>query len=381
LIYYTKFIVLLALMTASLGYTQTPEAEYEQRLKALQASISELQKELKKVKNSRGELQQSLENSEVEIGKKLKNIKKIEEALSRQKKQLSQLRNKRSQLDKRKQQQQHNIAETINQAYRLGHQSHIKLLLNQEEPSRISRLMRYHEYVVNAREQKIADFLQTLKELDAIEPEIVATTQGLEKNRGALKKQYHHLKASQAQRLATLKTLNSRLKSKGAALGKMKSDRSRLQRLLDEATQALANLALPEGTTAFKQLKGKLPLPTQGKLLHRYGSVRSPGPLKWNGIFISGTKGRDVISVHHGHVIFSDYLRGHGLLLIVDHGGGYRSLYAHNQALYKETGEWVAKGEKIAAIGNSGGLTQAGLYFEIRFKGQPQNPQRWLKNG
>jgi septal ring factor EnvC (AmiA/AmiB activator) len=112
--------------------------------------------------------------------------------------------------------------------------------------------------------------------------------------------------------------------------------------------------------------------------LHAYGSYRLSSQLTWNGIFYGGSSGSDVTAIHYGRVIFSDYLKGYGLLLIVDHGDGYMSLYAHNQTLYKEIGDWVSSKEVIAAVGNSGGLEHSGLYFEIRHQGQPQDPKQWL---
>ena len=148
--------------------------------------------------------------------------------------------------------------------------------------------------------------------------------------------------------------------------------------LLDEVTTSLANLQLPSDAILFKKLRGKLPKPVKGKTLHNYGSYRSSSQLTWNGVFYGDSLGSDVAAVHYGRVIFSDYLKGHGLLLIVDHGDGYMSLYAHNQTLYKEIGDWVSSKEVIAAVGNSGGLENPGLYFEIRYQGRPQDPRRWL---
>jgi len=136
---------------------------------------------------------------------------------------------------------------------------------------------------------------------------------------------------------------------------------------------------LPENSASFASLKGKLPWPTDGRVLRNYGTPRVSDKMRWQGLLIGGNEGSPVRAVHHGRIVFSDYLRGQGLLLIIDHGAGYLTLYAHNQALYKELGEWVEAGELVAALGNSGGQQTAALYFELRHNGEPTNPKRWFK--
>ena len=130
---------------------------------------------------------------------------------------------------------------------------------------------------------------------------------------------------------------------------------------------------------SFVAMKGKLPWPTRGKLAKRYGASRVANKIKWNGWLINTDLGSPVTAVHHGRVVFSDYLRGHGLLVVIDHGNAYLSLYAHNSELYKELGEWVNQGDLIAAVGDSGGLQDHALYFELRHKGNPVNPRSWLR--
>ena len=301
--------------------------------------------------------------------------------MAREKKQLSQLRSQRSKLEQQRQDQQHHIGNAIRQAHQLGQQSHVKLLLNQESPLQLSRLLRYHDYIVMAHQDKVSAYLETISELNGIEPDIVAATEKLQRQQDSLNQRQQQLQTAQQQRIGTLKQINRKLSSKGTAINQLKLDQQRLQKLLDEATQALANLSLPSDAKPFKRAKGQLPQPTPGNIIHQYGSTRFDGKLRWNGIFIANKTGAKVISVHHGRVIFSDYLRGQGLLLVVDHGNGYMSLYAHNQTLLKDIGDWVSSGETIATVGNSGGQQRAGLYFEIRHQGQPQNPKQWLKNG
>lgn len=170
----------------------------------------------------------------------------------------------------------------------------------------------------------------------------------------------------------------------------MQEDERRLQRLLDSlATAPRDNSQTPaegelasEGTehTPFLTLRGRLQWPSRGKLTTRYGSARKVGKLKWQGVNIKAPEGTEVHAISHGRVAFSDWLRGFGLLTIIDHGDGYMSLYGGNQSLFKEVGDWVEAGEVIAGVGNSGGRKNSALYFEIRHNGKPTNPLKWCRN-
>jgi len=256
------------------------------------------------------------------------------------------------------------------------------LLLNQEEPSRISRLLQYHDYIVGAQVEKLEIYLSTIDKLEQVTRRINDSAERLEEQQSRLDKRFIALKQTQSERLATLSLLNNELKTKDGALSKLQADRQRLERLLEEATRALANIVLPQrDTRPFATVKGDLALPSQGRIVNRYGSARLGGALRWDGFFMTGEMGSPVNAVHYGRVIFSDYMRGHGLLLIIDHGDGYMSLYAHNLTLLKETGDWVAADEPIATMGNTGGQTQAGLYFELRYQGKTVNPHRWFARG
>ncbi|MGH1438894.1 MAG: murein hydrolase activator EnvC family protein [Cellvibrionaceae bacterium] len=354
------------------------EEEYEKQLKALATNIEKLQKELAKTKTSRDKLQQSLQKSEEEIGSLTKKIDTIKEELAREKKQLAQHQSRRAELEESRKVQQQEVNRIVRQAYQLGRQSQVKLMLNQEEPSKVTRLLRYHDYIIEAHKEKMDVYLATIRDINEVESQITATTERLEASRETLNSRFKELKQSQTTRLATLGELTRSITEKGGSLSKLQGDRERLERLLEEATRSLSNLKLPSDAKPFRSAKGRLPYPAKGRVANSFGSYRLDGKLRWNGIFIKGKTGSKVVSVHHGRVIFSDYLRGHGLLLIVDHGNGYMSLYAHNQTLLKETGDWVSSNEAIAMLGNTGGQSQAGLYFEIRHNGKPQNPSPWL---
>ncbi|MGS2717348.1 murein hydrolase activator EnvC family protein [Eionea flava] len=374
----TWLISLGVLVAYSAELRSETEAEYQQRLQALSETIETLQNELRSTKSDKDKLQTSLRASEEKQAELSKKIIRIKEALAREKKQLTQLQRQRVELDKAKDQQQQGIDLSLRQAYKMGQHSQLKLLLNQEAVTQTGRLSRYHQYIVEARQTAIVHYNSTLNQLSTIEQKIQASSKQLAQQQQSLDKQQHTLRSTQKQRLSVMKKIQQSLSNQSKQLSKLNADQQRLQALLDEATKALSNLSLPENTTPFKQLRGQLPYPTQGKVLQAYGKPQFGGKLKRNGVLIGNAMGADVVAVHYGRVIFADYLRGHGLLLIIDHGDGYMSLYGHNEALLKAVGEWVTAGEKIATVGNSGGQTQVGLYFEIRRKGTPINPQPWL---
>ena len=377
--WFRPFALLLA-ASLSLGVAaqQTSEADYDERLQKLKGLIEQLNRELKAVKGSRTDLQLDLQKSETEIGDLINKIDTLKHQLKDQKGQLKKLNTEQKQLKDAKRKQQKHIAQQVSAIYRMGRQSNAKLLLNQESPERISRLVRYYDYFLDARADKVATYIDTLAGLDEIEPRIVRKTEALDQNRQQLQRRHHQLSDRQQERERALAQLNQAITDKDAELRRADAARERLPQLLQQVAEAVATIPLPGNGKPFSSLKGRLPWPTQGKLQHRFGSARAGGKLKWDGVLIRAAAGREVKAVHHGQVVFADYLRGHGLLLILDHGAGYMSLYAHNQSLLSDTGDWVAAGESIAAVGNSGGRDRAGLYFEIRHRGKPTNPSRWL---
>lgn len=355
-------------------------ADQQEEMQKLQENIQQLQKELKSIQGERSELQKNLQHSESEIGELLKKIEKLNREMKDQDKQLRELYQQRDELKDARQLQQTEVAEQIAAAYQLGQQSQIKLLLNQESPERVTRLLKYHQYFLAARSEKLTAYNATLEQLDAIEPKIAEKKIVLANSQAKLKNDYERVKQHQKDRQAALAKINSTLKNKDQELRQFQEDRERLQTLLRRVAHTTASVpvAIPTGNESFSSRKGKLPWPTQGKVIHQYGSQRIAGQMQWNGLMIKAAEGNNVIAVHHGRVVFADYFRGHGLLLIIDHGQGFLSLYAHNQSLYKTTGDWVKAGDAIASVGNSGGQTDTALYFEIRQNGKPTDPAQWL---
>jgi murein hydrolase activator len=366
------------------GYAQADE---KAEMAKLQKEIEALQKELKEVQGTRSDLQKDLEKSEKQINDLQKKADEINTQLKGQNNELNQLKNERSQLEQARKNQQAQIAEQMRAAHKLGEQSEVKVLLNQESPDQVSRIMKYHSYFMEAHTGKMKSYLETITRIDALTPEIEKKTFELAAMQGELDNQRAELKTIHREREKALAKVNSDLKNKNQALKQLGEDRRRLQALLDKVTRQVATtgainapgyVPLPKGGEKFSQRRGRMPWPTQGSMVHRFGSARIAGQMNWNGAYISAPMGNNVRAVHHGRVVFADYFGGHGLLVIVDHGEGYMSLYAHNQRLLKKAGEPVQAGEIIATVGNSGGQADTGVYFEIRHQGKPVDPGVWL---
>ena len=354
-------------------------------MEKLQKDINDLQKELKKVQGARSNVQQELQKNETEMSDLQKKVEKIQQEINSQNKQIENLNKDRSDLEKARAKQQAQAAEQIRAAYQLGQQPQFKVFLNQESPERISRMMKYHSYFMAAHAEKMKKYLETITQLNELEPQIAQKTAELNTIKEELGKQQASLQEAQAQRKQTLAKINTTISSKDKALQDMMEDRRQLQALLQKVARASTSLAaapsyvpLPNSGEKFSSRRGRLPWPTQGRITHGFGSTQVEGQLQWNGVMIGANAGQQVQAVHYGRVVFADYFRGQGLLVIIDHGEGYLSLYAHNQNLFKKAGDAVKAGEAIASVGNTGGQNEAGLYFEIRYQGKAINPADWL---
>lgn len=353
--------------------------EYEAKLTELKQLISQLQSQLSEVNNVKDKLSSELSQSETEISDLTKKIEGIKKELSQEKKQLALLREQRVDLQAKRQQQAKAVASQLVSAYKLGNQSHLKALLNMDDQHQMARLLRYHKYIVDARQDKIDAYLETVANLDRVEPAIAASAARLRQQQDGLQDRQSALRSANSKRKQTLAKLTSRSQTTQQQLSKALSEQEQLQQLLTEVTTLLADIPTPDDQQPISELRGKLAWPVQGKVKHRFGSARAGGKLKWDGLLIAAPAGTPVKALHGGRVVYSDWLRGQGLLMIVDHGSGYLSLYGHNQTLYKEVGDWVKSGEVLALAGSTGGQAETGLYFEIRHKGKPQNPSRWCR--
>jgi len=370
------FLTLLSVLTAQAQQIEAQE-EIEAKLKTLDKEISSYKKTLDTTQGQKSELEAVLERNEQGINKLVNKIDTIEKALNTTSDKIYSLEGKQKELLAVKSGQQYHIKKQIRAAYEIGSQEYVKVLLNQEDPNEIAKMLTYYDYFNQARSKQIESYNLTLLGLDRVTQELAEETVVLKSQRMALGTQQKSLANVQKKKQMTLKALINQISTAGSALSKLEQDRGRLEQLLDKLRESLANLDAPRIAQPFAGMQGKLLLPVEGRISHRFGNQRNQGKLQWHGLFIDAAEGESVYAVHYGRVVFSDWLRGFGLLMIISHGEGYMSLYGHNQALFRETGDWISAGEVIAAVGDSGGQNKTGLYFEIRIDGKPNNPQNW----
>lgn len=375
-----KIPLLISAMLAALllaSPIQSGEREDRSKLQKISRDIAKLQQSIKGDNQQQNELSKTLRKSELASADINTKINVLSVKLGSLKSELLKLKQQQSALEISRKRQQALISTQMKAAFHLGNEAPIKLLFNQENPDNVSRTLKYHDYFLSARTEKLNHYRDTLNSLKKVETSISDHQLALVKNRDDLKLQQQQLLKQQQQRREVLVQLNKQISSTKQTLNKLDIERKRLESVLKSLQESIAKLSLPASDKSFAEQRGKLPWPVSGRLSKHFGAQRHTN-ITWSGWLLSAKEGTPVHAIHHGRVIFSDYLRGHGLLMIVDHGDNYMSLYAHNQVLLKETGEWVLTGETIAKVGNTGGQGNHALYFEIRHKGKPTNPTRWL---
>lgn len=364
----------------NIGLTQSEEEQARKQLKQLQQDMQRISREIYSEKARKDTLQGQLRESEINLGALQRDIRKNERDQKAAQKRLAKLKTERGELEKARDKQQDSIARELKSAYQMGRQGQVKVLLNQEEPDTVARIMAYYRYFLQARSVQIESYRQTLAQIAALEPQIESLSRQLENTGLALQKQRANLSKAQRNRELAVANLAASIQIKGGKLQQMEGDRKELERLLEAIEVAVVNLSLPDNYGAFKLAKGKMPWPVAGKKpKNLYGKSRNEGKMRWQGVSIPAKEGTPVSAIHHGRVVYADWFRGSGLLLIIDHGDGYMSLYAHNQTLLREVGEWVTAGTQVSTVGSSGGQNSAALYFEVRHDGKPANPGSWCR--
>ena len=353
-------------------------AEKERELKALRAGIQSLQQQLEANQRKKSNAEKRLQDVENQISETSRELHRIDAELDTKRSQLGTLKEKRRVQASTLQRQREHLASEARTAYAMGRQQQVKLLLNQEQPSAVGRMLVYFGYFSRARLQRIEAISASLEQLSLVEESIARKTASLTDLRASQQRESERLQEKKRARKQAVAALSRELENQGGKLKRLKTNEQELQELVSSLQELLVDIPIDASQQQpFKSLKGKLRWPTRGRLAKSFGSRRGSAGLKWRGVMIEAPEGGDVRAVAQGRVAFSDWMRGFGLLVIIDHGDGYMSLYGHNQALYKEVGEWVDTGEVVAQLGASGGQSASGLYFELRHKGQPINPVRW----
>ncbi|SQH74487.1 Peptidase, M23/M37 family protein [Shewanella benthica] len=343
-------------------------------LKVLQSQISKQASDLKNTTKQREKLISLLKKDEKAIASAARKVNETQNSLAKTDKNLVELDKRQNKLATLKKTQQQTLANQLASAYLAGNHDYSKMLLNQQSPASIERLLAYYQYLNNARMASINELKQTIEELNDIQIEQIAQKTQLNKLILNQQQQAKQLNLEQSQRQKTLTQLQRTLNTSGARLEQLQIEEASLKHVVEQVILAMRSSPKMEGLSSSRKLKW----PTKGSIKSGFGSRRS-GQVKWKGVTLSAPEGQTIAAIAAGKVIYADWLRGFGMVLVVDHGKGYMSLYGHAQTLLKNPGDSVNKGEPIALVGRSGGQTEPSLYFEVRHKGQAVDPARYCK--
>ena len=426
-----RALILLALSCLLSPAFADERAQTQQQLDATRQDIAELKKTLGKLQEEKAGVQKDLKATETDIGNLEKQVEALQQELKKTEGELERLDTEKKKLQSARVEQQRLIAIQARSAYQNGREEYLKLLLNQQNPEKFARTLTYYDYLSKARLEQLRAFNETLRQLANVEQDIGRHQEELLTQRADLDSRRQALDAERSKRQQVLAKLNSDMKSSDQKLQARQQDQAELAKVLKTIEETLARqareaeearkkallaqqeaekrrqqqalaardaadteppkkarttlgpLVSSDGASyggAFSAARGKLPWPVNGRLLARFGEARgSDSRAKWDGVMISASPGTQVHAVHGGRVVFADWLRGAGLLVILDHGNGYLSLYGHNQSLLKSAGDIVKAGEAISTVGDSGGQDSAGLYFAIRQQGRPTDPAQWCR--
>ena len=373
---------ILGLHLANAGLAVVWGANSEEPLSEVRGRIESTRKTREALQALRDGLNQQLAEIERRQGQLARTIAELETQSRARQKRIDDLKARREDLQISIRQQQRILKGQLRSAQVVGRKDWLKLLLNQEEPSRLARVLAYYGYLNQARTKMIQRWRQDLSAVEAMETTLTGESAAQAEAHRQTQQERLALQQSSAARRKLLASWDVELKSQAANLAQLQEDERRLEVLIESVAESPAlieptNEYVSPSTSAGPSAKPSGPrrCPPAGPVLARFGSPRLSA--RWDGVLIGGKEGDPIRAVTAGRVVFADWFRGYGLLLIVDHGDGVMSLYAFNQTLYKAKGDTVAAGEVISAMGVSGGREKPGLYFGIREKGQPVDPVLW----
>ncbi|WP_367381155.1 murein hydrolase activator EnvC [Stenotrophomonas cyclobalanopsidis] len=405
-------LALAAPMPGSAQTTSTREAE--RKLQKLRTELKGVAQERRQIEGQRGQASRQLREADEKVARSGRALAQTEAALREQSQALAEAERRRATLQANLAQQNRELAGLLGAAYQLGNHAPLKLLLSQDTVADANRALAYHRYLQRERAQRIATLTGDLKELETLQAQIAERRQTLQGAQRDQKQQAASLAADRRDRAQTVAALEERFKDRREKEQALGQDAKALETLLANlraaaaraeaerraaARKAAAEKAAAEKAARQAKAEGRPPPPTKvppavatapapkvgglgwplsGNLLARYGAKLPDGRTS-SGVLIGAPAGSTVTAVADGTVVFSDWMTGYGMILIVDHGNGYMSLYAHNDTLLKDAGARVSRGDAVAKVGNSGGQGVTALYFELRRGGQPVNPDSWLQ--
>ncbi|MFP3977343.1 MULTISPECIES: murein hydrolase activator EnvC family protein [Marinobacter] len=350
------------------------------QIEALKKRIEGIDKWLADAEKDRSALERQLAAAERTISRLTHERRSLGEQVKEQQQQLATLQSEERELTRTLERQRESLKKQIRTAWMEGDAPAVKVLLNEINPDNIARTMTYYEYLSRDTVRRLETFHKNLEELKVTQAAVQSTRAKLASAEEGVIKRQQALKASRLERQKTLAALDQDIRSHRSEKDELESDRKRLEKLLSEVQQAIASIPSPNESAPFQSLRNKLPWPAQGRVVSRFGEKYADGKLRRNGLIIQTREEAEIKAIHYGRVVFANWLRGFGLITIIDHGDGYMTLYGHSSSLFTSPGDWVAAGEAIAQAGRTGGTEAPALYFEVRHNGKPDNPGRWLTN-
>ena len=362
----------------------------QEELENLRLRIAEMQSEIAKTSESKSEAADALRASEMAISN---SNRKIAELATQQREadlKLNALQAQQQDLNQNVSKEQTLLGKLLYQQYLGGKQEYLKLMLDNHNPNQVARDLQYYRYIARNRAAWLANLRNSLNSLNTVSLEVQKQSSALDSMRAEQTVEKKKLLEDQRERQQVLGQVSKQLSQQRREYTNLQHNENRLAKLVTKITEMLAqpkhktlfrNNNIPDNSfdgKPFEQLRGKLTLPVKGDISNQFGATRPDSTVVWKGLFIRSSSGQAVKAIAAGRVVFADWLRGFGNLLIVDHGNAYMSLYGNNETLYKQVGDELRGGDTIAKVGNSGGNADSGLYFELRHESKPLDPLQWL---
>lgn len=380
-------MILLRAVCMSLCFlASVAHATQQEQLDTLRKRIASLQHEVEKTSESKAEVVDALRESERAVSDSNRALNALATQQGEVQQTLAHLQKQSQQLETDMQGQQAQLGHLLYQQYLGGKQEYLKLMLNNHDPSQVARELQYYEYIARGRAQWLKTLRGNLTQLAQVTTDAKQKSVELATLQHEQSTQKKKLEQDKQARQKMLNKIALQLKQQRQEIGRLQRDENRLAELVEKLSKMLAqgaqsNEALPDNRfdgKPFDALKGKLALPVKGTISNKFGTPRPDSSVLWKGLFVRASANQPVKAVAAGRVVFADWLRGFGNLLIVDHGKGYMSLYGNNETLFKQVGDVLRGGDTVAAVGNSGGNEDSGLYFELRHEGKPLDPGKWV---
>ena len=372
-------LLLAALPATAQDDRARQEAQAQQKLEALRAQIKAITAENRAAEGERGEATRALREADARVSDAVRALRRTEAGIATAEQELQDLDRRKQALESGLAQQREALAALVRSAYALGRHEQLKLLLAQDRMADLARVLAYHRYFQADRQERITGLVAELQALADVARQITEQREILEAARQQQQADLAALETQRAERATVLAALEAGFTDRSARLAALGRDEKSVLALLERLTDAVADIPRQvDDTRPFASRRGQLARPLAGNVLAAFGG-KLPDGRGSEGWLVAGTAGAEVRAVAPGRVAFSDWLKGYGLLVIVDHGDGWMSLYAFNDALLKDVGDWIRAGEPVATVGSSGGQGRPALYFELRRNGQPQDPRPWFR--